>query len=451
MTSGSATSARATIEEVDRVVRGGNYGWRCFEGTQDVRAAAFGAACGTPANPLPPVAQYTHTLGQAVTGGYVYRGTAIPGLVGRYVFADFVTGRIWDIPNDTQPTMTMTGGLDSGLNISSFAEDHDGELYVVNMRGDLHRITGSGGGGAGVATQLSATGCVNASNATLPASGLIPYAPNAPFWSDGAAKERWIGLPDGQNITVGADGDWDFPNGTVLMKNFRLDNRLIETRLFMRHPDGVWAGYSYEWNAQGTDATLVRGGKQVTIGGQTWIYPSEGAVPAVSHRGSGPLARPGDTTTRVQHHVSADRPRCAPARDAQRDQHADTADRRSGGRDPVSQSDRNGGHARRASARVSAHQLLAVPSPGRPDDVQHGSALRDRTRGYQRLRRRARTRRPRHHRRAAHRAGRRGTLGAARAHEPRATHTACRPSAAQVDAEGAALLTNWINSLANCN
>ena len=55
------------------------------------------------------------------------------------------------------------------------------------------------------------------------------------------------------------DGDWDFPNGTVLMKNFRLGTRLIETRLFMRHPDGDWAGFTYEWNAQQTDATLVRG------------------------------------------------------------------------------------------------------------------------------------------------------------------------------------------------
>jgi uncharacterized repeat protein (TIGR03806 family) len=126
-----------------------------------------------------------------------------------------------------------------------------------------------------VATQLSDTGCVDASNPTQPASGLIPYAPDAPFWSDGAVKERWIGLPDGQNITVRVDGDWDFPNGTVLMKNFRLNDRLIETRLFMRHPDGIWAGYSYEWNAQGSDATLVRGGKRVTVGGQTWIYPSE--------------------------------------------------------------------------------------------------------------------------------------------------------------------------------
>jgi hypothetical protein len=61
----------------------------------------------------------------------------------------------------------------------------------------------------------------------------------------------------------------------VLMKNFRLDDRLVETRLFMRHPDGVWAGYSYEWNAQGNDATLLPGGKRKAIGGQTWIYPSE--------------------------------------------------------------------------------------------------------------------------------------------------------------------------------
>ncbi len=239
-------------------------------------------------NPLPPIAEYDHTVGRAVTGGYVYRGTAIPALVGRYVFADFVSGRIWDIPNGTQPTMTMTERARIGL------------AYLLVRRRQRRRAlcrehaaaicTASpprAAAAAGVATQLSATGCVNPSNPTQPASGLIPYAPNAPFWSDGAAKERWIGLPDGQNITVGADGDWDFPNGTVLMKNFRLDDRLIETRLFMRHPDGVWAGYTYEWNAQGNDATLVRGGKQVTIGGQTWIYPSEAQCMQCHTAGSG--------------------------------------------------------------------------------------------------------------------------------------------------------------------
>ena len=58
------------------------------------------------------------------------------------------------------------------------------------------------------------------------------------------------------------------------MKHFRLNGMLVETRLFMRHPDGDWAGYTYEWNAQQSDATLVQGGKTVTIGGQDWTFPS---------------------------------------------------------------------------------------------------------------------------------------------------------------------------------
>ena len=59
------------------------------------------------------------------------------------------------------------------------------------------------------------------------------------------------------------------------MKNFRLDGRLVETRHLMRHPDGSWAGYTYEWNAQQTEAKRVRGGKTASIGSQDWIFPSE--------------------------------------------------------------------------------------------------------------------------------------------------------------------------------
>jgi uncharacterized repeat protein (TIGR03806 family) len=125
-----------------------------------------------------------------------------------------------------------------------------------------------------VPAQLSATGCVSSSDPTKAAAGLIPYDVAAPFWSDGATKERWLAIPNGTSISVGADGDFTFPNGTVLMKHFRLSGNLIETRLFMRHPDGEWAGYTYEWNAQHTDATLVQGGKTVAIGAQSWIFPS---------------------------------------------------------------------------------------------------------------------------------------------------------------------------------
>ncbi len=123
---------------------------------------------------------------------------------------------------------------------------------------------------------LSQTGCVSAANPQQPADALIPYTPVAQFWSDGASKTRWMALPEGTRITVEADGDWTFPPGTVLMKNFTLNGTLIETRLFMRHPDsGNWGGYTYRWNAAHTDAELVSGGLTETIGSQDWRYPSE--------------------------------------------------------------------------------------------------------------------------------------------------------------------------------
>ncbi len=266
-----ADVGQGALEEVNRVVRGGNYGWRCFEGTN-----AFNANCGpNAARSLPPVAQYARSAGQSVTGGFVYRGTTIPALAGRYVFGDFVTGRIWHIARDTAPTLTVSAGLDSGLSIASFGVSLDGELYVVHYGGTLHRLVAGATGGGTVATRLSATGCVLAGDATRPATGLIPYAPSAAFWSDGADKERFLALPNGATIRAGADGDLEFPVGTVLVKNFRVGARRVETRLFMRHTDGEWAGYSYEWNAQGTDATRVIGGKTATVGGQGWVYPSE--------------------------------------------------------------------------------------------------------------------------------------------------------------------------------
>jgi uncharacterized repeat protein (TIGR03806 family) len=259
------------IEEVDRVVAGGNYGWRCFEGSQ-----VYNSTCGpNAASSLPPIAQYSHSVGHSITGGYVYRGSAIPELVGRYVFGDFVSGRIWHIATDTSPTLNVTAGFDSGLSVASFAQGIDGELYIVNYGGTLYRLRSGTSGGGSVPLQLSATGCVLPGDATRPAVGLVPYAPNAPFWSDGAAKERYLALPNGATLSVTADGDIDFPIGTVLMKQFRLGVRLVETRLFMRHTDGGWAGYSYEWNPQGTDATRVVGGKTVAIGTQSWVFPSE--------------------------------------------------------------------------------------------------------------------------------------------------------------------------------
>jgi uncharacterized repeat protein (TIGR03806 family) len=263
-------------EEVDQVTLGGNYGWRCREGAHDFNSGGT-AGCGA-GGLIDPVAEYSHAVGVSITGGYVYRGTQTTNLAGRFLFGDFGSGRIWAwIPESAAQPREPTELLDSGLSISSFGQGNDGELYVVHYGGTLHHIEFQTGAVSGnVPQNLSETGCVVASNAQQPAAGLIPYAINAPFWSDGAAKDRWIAVPDGQAITVRTDGDWDFPNRSVLMKNFRVGTQLIETRLLMRHPDGTWGGFTYEWNAQQTDATLVEGGADRDIGnGQIWRFPSE--------------------------------------------------------------------------------------------------------------------------------------------------------------------------------
>jgi uncharacterized repeat protein (TIGR03806 family) len=260
-----------TWEEVDIVTPGGNYGWRCREGRHDYNTT------GCPTSGLiDPVAEYNHTVGQSITGGYVYRGPQSTSLSGHYIFADYVSGRLWALLPDGSGGYTLSDLVTAGFNVSSFAQANDGELYVIDYSGGLYRVVFQPGAGGGmIPTSLAASGCVDSSNPTRPASGLIPYAVNTPFWSDGAVKDRWIALPNGQNIAVGAGGDWSPPTGSVLVKNFVLGNTIVETRLLMHHTDDSWAGYSYQWNDAQTDATLLPDGGTKTWGAQTWIYPSE--------------------------------------------------------------------------------------------------------------------------------------------------------------------------------
>ena len=263
---------QGTWEEVDLVELGGNYGWRCREGAHDFNTA--GCSTGL----IDPITEYPRSDGISVTGGFVYRGAAIPELAGRYIFADFGSGRIWALQPDGQGGYTNDLLIDTNFGPTSFGVDQDGELYFTDFSNNRLRKLEPAGAPVPdtIPTLLSDTGCVDPVDITQTYAGLLPYDINALFWSDGAVKDRYIGLPNATTIARTADDDWDFPNGTVIVKNFRLQGNLIETRHLMRHPDGVWAGYTYEWNAQQTEATRVRGGKIVNIGGQDWIYPSEG-------------------------------------------------------------------------------------------------------------------------------------------------------------------------------
>jgi glucose/arabinose dehydrogenase len=126
-------------EEVDLVTAGGNYGWRCFEGTRP-----FNADCGPgAAESVPPLVEYDHGAGESITGGYVYRGEAFPALQGQYVFGDFVTGRLWQVPRTVTATRRVTAAeaTATALGISSFAEGVDGELLAVDyFTGTLHHV-----------------------------------------------------------------------------------------------------------------------------------------------------------------------------------------------------------------------------------------------------------------------------------------------------------------------
>lgn len=122
----------ASINPLDR-----NFGWRVREGAHCTPPATN---CAT--NFIDPVTEYDRNLGQSVTGGYVYRGSAIPNLAGQYVFGDFVQGTIFAIAADAQPTTVPPDVLlDTSLSISTFAEDTGGELYVIDfIGGTIHQI-----------------------------------------------------------------------------------------------------------------------------------------------------------------------------------------------------------------------------------------------------------------------------------------------------------------------
>jgi uncharacterized repeat protein (TIGR03806 family) len=260
-------------EEVDRVVMGGNYGWPIREGSR-----CFARDTCASAGLIPPVAEYPHSEGASVTGGLVYRGSVIPSLYGSYFYADFVSGRFWALFGDPSSGQLVSQLLMStDMAMVAFTELTDGEVLFIDMAtGKLHRLVAAEGSAASSTfpQTLSATGCFEPGDPGQPVAGLIPYDVNSPLWSDGAQKERFLAVPDGKTIQVGSDGDWDFPEGSVLVKTFLLGGTRVETRLFMRHPDGVWAGYSYEWNDAQTDATLLDGSLEKQVAGRTWYFPS---------------------------------------------------------------------------------------------------------------------------------------------------------------------------------
>jgi glucose/arabinose dehydrogenase len=120
------------FEEVDIVVKGGNYGWNIMEGLHCFNPPSNCNQSGL----ILPITEYDHLAGDiTVIGGYVYRGTSIPQLQGAYIFGDFGSGRIWILRENPPGTWTRSLLLSSGKTISSFGQDSSGEIYVVDYSG----------------------------------------------------------------------------------------------------------------------------------------------------------------------------------------------------------------------------------------------------------------------------------------------------------------------------
>ena len=221
-----------------------------------------------------PVLAYARSEGRAVIGGYVYRGSAVPDLTGVYVYGDWSAGTVWGLFFDENGDPDPRVLAETGDNILAFAQDHDGEIFIVTTNGFLTLEANTGENVDTIPTQLSDVECLDPSRPEDPLATMIPYDVNVTFWSNNGVKERFAAIPEGKTVEIESNGGLTFPRGSVFLKNFRHEGVLVETRLLVRHEDGGWAGYAYEWNEDQTDATLLDSEKTKTVHGQDWTYPS---------------------------------------------------------------------------------------------------------------------------------------------------------------------------------
>ena len=282
-------------EEVNWIVKGGNYGWNYREGTL---AGPNRGVVPVGVQFEPPLLEYSHgnggRQGKSITGGVVYRGSRWSPLFGAYVFADYVSGNVWLMRHDEKGRVLVWENIARETGISAFGTDpRNGDVLAADFNSNrLLRLVGEEAvEGIPLPETLSATGAFADLPSLTPNPGILPYSLNTPFWSDGAVKTRWFSVPDlSKQIRFSADGNWEFPSGTVWIKHFELERkagdaasrRRLETRFIVQHDSGVY-GMTYRWDDAQREAFLVpeEGMDEAfmieengVLREQVWRYPS---------------------------------------------------------------------------------------------------------------------------------------------------------------------------------
>jgi len=281
-------------EMIELSFAGANHGWSVREGSHPFHPHKKAG----PGPFTPPVVEHHHTECRSITGGYVYQGAKFPELRGAYLYGDYEYGKMWSLRYDARANKVTAHHeiADTAVKISSFGVGRDGSFWALDYATgwiyELERRPPSAPAPP-FPRKLSETGLFGDVARHQVAAGVLPYEINAPFWSDGARKERFFALPGEARIRFKADKPWEWPDGAATVKSFTLDMeegnpasaRRIETRVVLKQDDH-WVGYSYQWNNEQTDADLVGAAgadREFTIkdpstpGGfrkQTWHFPS---------------------------------------------------------------------------------------------------------------------------------------------------------------------------------
>jgi uncharacterized repeat protein (TIGR03806 family) len=269
-------------EMVYRIQKGGNYGWSVMEGTHPFRPERKRG----PDPILKPIIEHSHTDFRSLTGGYIYHGKRLKELHGAYIYGDFDTGRVWTFRYNNGTVSEHHELTVTPYRIVSFGEDQKGEIYFVDwIGGQIHRLVKAPqvAPGPPFPRKLSETGLFASVKDLKPEPGLIPYSVNSPLWGDHTIKERYLALPNKSQIEfdvvtypqpiLGAQPGWRFPDGTVFVKTFFLEmergnpasKKRLETRILHFQQlagtdeigDQYMRGYTYVWNDEQTEATLL--------------------------------------------------------------------------------------------------------------------------------------------------------------------------------------------------
>jgi len=283
-------------EEVDIIVKGGNYGWNYREG--------YIARPGSGAPPagfssIPPILDYPRTpsgatnVGFSVTGGVVYRGTRIPQLTGAYVFGDYGSGNIWTARYDGSVTTNVPFArilTDAGVAAFGIDPSNGDVLYADVNNGTVQRILYTAVSGQAYPATLAQAGIFTNLTTVTAHSGFVPYDVNVPYWSDNAMKSRWFYFPPARTITFRPTNNWTFPTGSVWIQHFELEltnglpqsRQRLETRVLARDSSQGVYGITYRWGTSTSNATLVPDSGMdesfvINDGGnlrtQVWHYP----------------------------------------------------------------------------------------------------------------------------------------------------------------------------------